>query len=225
MFSAPDPSPPSSLFPTNNSIIHHILRRGRELLISLNHLIDRFQEVVLGHRLASRPNGEHPRLRAHAPDLRSRGVGTEPSQQFEPNSSLARHRPRVDLKDLRPPLQIRQRELHLSVQPPRAFQRGIQRVGAIGGHEDLDIPAGVEPVELIDQLQHGVLDVGVAAVAVAVESRAADAVHFVEEDLLAMPRGTLRCTPSCFAPAGTVPARSARPRRRISAPARSPERG
>mmetsp|Transcript_22292 Transcript_22292/g.53383 ORF Transcript_22292/g.53383 Transcript_22292/m.53383 type:complete len:281 (-) Transcript_22292:263-1105(-) len=79
------------------------------------------------------------------------------------------------------PLEVGQAELHLAVEPPRPQQRGVERVGPVGRHQDLDVAARVEAVELVDNLEHRALHLVVAARAV-VEARAADGVHLVDED-------------------------------------------
>ena len=65
-----------------------------------------------------------------------------------------------------PYLQVRQTELYLPVQTPRSHESGVQGVRPVGGHEDLDVPPGVKAVQLVDELQHGPLDLVVSPGAV-----------------------------------------------------------
>lgn len=54
-------------------------------------------------------------------------------------------------------LKIRQAELYLPVQPARPHQCWVQSVGSVCGHQDFDVAAGVKPIQLVDELQHGAL--------------------------------------------------------------------
>jgi hypothetical protein len=57
---------------------------------------------------------------------------------------------------------------------------GKKRV-PVGGHDDLDVTARIETVELVDELKHRPLHFVITAGSI-VETRAADGVDFVEED-------------------------------------------
>ena len=72
-------------------------------------------------------------------------------------------------------------KLDFAVYPPRAEQSGVEDVETVGGHDDLDVLGGFEAVELVEQFEHGALDLGVAAAA-ALDARGADAVDLVHED-------------------------------------------
>lgn len=55
----------------SDSVVDHVLGGRAELLVALDDLVHRIQKVLLGHRLPPCPDGEHPRLGANAPDVRS----------------------------------------------------------------------------------------------------------------------------------------------------------
>jgi hypothetical protein len=162
-------------------VIGHVSWSGRELGIRLDNFVDRLQEVLLRGHFPPGPDGKHARLGAHATDLRARRVGAQPRQQFESDVALDAHGPRVDLEDVRAPLQVGQPELHLPVETAGPHQGGVESVGPVGRHQHLDVAAGVEPVQLVNQLQHGALHLVVAAGAV-VETRPADGIDLVEKD-------------------------------------------
>mmetsp|Transcript_8389 Transcript_8389/g.28756 ORF Transcript_8389/g.28756 Transcript_8389/m.28756 type:complete len:402 (-) Transcript_8389:352-1557(-) len=162
-------------------VVRHVLWRGAELLVALDDLVDGVQEVLLRHDLPPRPDGEHPRLCAHGPDLRARRVWAKPREKLKPDAPLDVHGPRVDVEDLRPGLQVGQPELHLPVQPPGPEQRGVQGVRSVGGHQDLDVAPRVKAVELVHDLKHGPLNLVVSPRPV-VEPGASDGVNLVEED-------------------------------------------
>ena len=52
---------------------------------------------------------------------------------------------------------VGQGELDLAVQAARAQQRGIQRVGAVGRHDDLDVHCLVKAIHLVQQLHEDAL--------------------------------------------------------------------
>ena len=87
----------------------------------------------------------------------------------------------MNLEDVGPALEVGEAELDLAVEPAGAEEGGVEGVGPVGGHEHLDVAARVEAVELVDELEHGALDLVVAAGAV-VEAGAAHRVDLVEED-------------------------------------------
>ena len=64
-----------------------------------------------------------------------------------------------------PRLLVRRRELDLAVDTAGANKCGIEGVDTIGGHDDLDVSAGIEAVELVEELEHRALDLRVAATA------------------------------------------------------------
>ena len=81
---------------------------------------------------------------------------------------------------LRSALQVGQVELNLPVQSAGSHECGVECVGSVGGHEDFDVAACIEAVELCDDLQHGALYLVVSTCTV-VEASAADGVHLVKE--------------------------------------------
>ncbi len=121
-------------------VILHISRRRIKLQIPLNHLVHARQKVFLRRDLPPRPYRKHPRLRRHTPQLRTRAIRTQPRDQLPPNIPLHAHLLCMDPQDIRPALEIRQRELDFPIDTPRPHERGIERGGAVGGEHDFDIP-------------------------------------------------------------------------------------
>jgi hypothetical protein len=70
---------------------------------------------------------------------------------------------------------------HLAIKTPWAEQCGVERVGPVGRHQNLDVAACLEAVELVNDLEHRALDLVVAARAV-VKTRAANRVDLIDED-------------------------------------------
>ena len=58
----------------------------------------------------------------------------------------------VDLQDLHTGLFIGKSNLDLSVKTSGSEEGGVEGVGPVGGHEDLDVAPGVETIQLINQL-------------------------------------------------------------------------
>lgn len=63
----------------------------------------------------------------------------------------------------RPHLQVRQAELDLSVQTTGSHESRVQSVRSVGGHQDLDVSSGVKSVQLVDELQHGPLNLVISS--------------------------------------------------------------
>lgn len=118
-------------------VVSHVASGGRELCKPLDHLVYGVQKVLLGRYLPAGPNCVHPCLSAHTLDVGPGRVGTEPCEELEPNVPLGRHRPSVDLEDVRPALQIWWAKLNLAVETSRSEQRGIKRVWAVRCHQHL----------------------------------------------------------------------------------------
>jgi hypothetical protein len=60
-------------------------------------------------------------------------------------------------------LDVRQRELDLSIDSSRSNERRVERLDLVGGHDDFDVASSVEPVELVEEFEHGSLDLSLAA--------------------------------------------------------------
>ena len=53
---------------------------------------------------------------------------------------------------------IRKRKLDLPINPARSNQGGVQGLDPVCGHDDLRIPSGVKPIQLVEKLQHSSLN-------------------------------------------------------------------
>ena len=81
---AQDPAAPS---PARALVVSHVLGCRRELLVTLDDLVDAVEEIFFGHALPASPDGIHARLCAHRAQFRSSGVRTQPGEEFEPTRS------------------------------------------------------------------------------------------------------------------------------------------
>lgn len=52
-------------------VIHHVLRCGTKLLVTLDHLVHSIKEIFLRHCFPAGTNGVHPGLCANTPYIRS----------------------------------------------------------------------------------------------------------------------------------------------------------
>lgn len=90
------------------------------------------------------------------------------------------HLAAVDAQDVGAGLDRRGRELDLPVDAAGPQQRGVEDVQPVRRHDDLDVLGGLEAVELVQELQHGALDLGIAARGT-LHARGADGVDLVHE--------------------------------------------
>lgn len=58
---------------------------------------------------------------------------------------------------------VREGELDFSVDAPGTDKGWVQRVDAVGGHDNFDVPAGIESVELVEEFKHRSLDFALPA--------------------------------------------------------------
>ena len=121
---------------------------------------------------------EHARLGAHRLALRAARAAHLRRDLLQVDSAHQVHLPRVNLQDVHPRVLRGVGELDLTIDAPGTEQRRVQNVQSVRRHDHLDLVARLEPVQLVQQLQHGALHLGVAAAAA---SRAADGVHLVHE--------------------------------------------
>ena len=63
-------------------------------------------------------------------------------------------------------LKVGQVELDLPVEPSRSYECGVKCVGSVRCHENLYVAAGIESVQLVDELKHRTLHFVVATSAV-----------------------------------------------------------
>jgi hypothetical protein len=55
-------------------------------------------------------------------------------------------------------LDVRKREFNLAIDATWSNQSGVQGLDLVCGHDDLDVSTSVESVKLVEELQHGSLD-------------------------------------------------------------------
>ena len=133
------------------------------------------------HRRPVPAQRQHPRLDAHRLELRRVEVIRGPRQLVKVDLTREVHLPRVNLHDLRPGVLVGVRELNLAIESAGAEQRGIEDVRPVRRRDDLHPVVAGEPVELVEQLEHGALHLAVA-VGVRVESLGSDGVDLIDED-------------------------------------------
>lgn len=75
----------------------YLRRRGTELLVALDDLVNGLQEILLSYCLSPRPDSVHASLSAHRADVGTGRVGAETRQQLVTNVALAVHGARMDL--------------------------------------------------------------------------------------------------------------------------------
>ena len=68
------------------------------------------------------------------------------------------HAARVNAEDAALGLDVRQRELDLTVNTTRPNEGRVKRLDVVGGHNDLDVTPLIEAIELVEEFEHGPLD-------------------------------------------------------------------
>mmetsp|Transcript_1693 Transcript_1693/g.3240 ORF Transcript_1693/g.3240 Transcript_1693/m.3240 type:complete len:284 (-) Transcript_1693:146-997(-) len=87
----------------------------------------------------------------------------------------------MDLENVEAALLVGEWNLNLAVETPRSQQRRVQHVRPVGRHNHLHLAQPIEPVQLVQQLHEGALDLAVSGGAFG-EAAAADGVDLVHED-------------------------------------------
>mmetsp|Transcript_16567 Transcript_16567/g.32950 ORF Transcript_16567/g.32950 Transcript_16567/m.32950 type:complete len:242 (+) Transcript_16567:190-915(+) len=128
------------------------------------------------------PEREHTRLGAHGLTLCPAGVRHLFGHDRQVNAAHEIHPPRVYLHDGHPVLRVRVRKLDFAIDPSGPQKRRIEDVDPISGHDHLDILRGLEPVELVQQLEHGALHLAVAPGSSSVPPAGSNGIDFVHED-------------------------------------------
>eukprot|EP00050_Salpingoeca_kvevrii_P006166 m.287788 g.287788 ORF g.287788 m.287788 type:complete len:445 (-) comp11847_c0_seq1:145-1479(-) len=125
----------------------------------------------------------HARLGADTLGLCARGAGhcLGNLAQVDPASQV--HLARVNAQNLETSILIWGRKLDFAVNATRTEQRRVENINAVGRHDDLDVLGGLKTIELVEQLQHGALDLAIAATtAAAVHAARADGINLIHKD-------------------------------------------
>mmetsp|Transcript_25251 Transcript_25251/g.79226 ORF Transcript_25251/g.79226 Transcript_25251/m.79226 type:complete len:235 (+) Transcript_25251:651-1355(+) len=138
-------------------------------------------EVNLRHLHAALAQREEASLGADGLDVRARELVLGHDHDLEVDIVGEAHARRVDAKDAALGLGVGQRELDLAVDAARADERRVKALDGVCGHDDLDVAALVEAIELVEELEHGTLDLARAA-GVGVVALGTDGVNLVDED-------------------------------------------
>ncbi|TLS25756.1 hypothetical protein PpBr36_07926 [Pyricularia pennisetigena] len=104
-----------------------------------------------------------PSLRADCLDVGTRQVILLRNELFQIDVLVERHLGGVEGEDLALGVLIRILEQDLSVDTAGSDQGRVKRLNLVGGHNDLYVTTVVETVELVEQLQHGTLDLALAS--------------------------------------------------------------
>ena len=147
----------------------------------IQHLGRRQVEILLRHMHPPLPQGVHAGFGADALQLRAAAAVHLLGDLGQVDAARQVHAARVDAQDVGAGLDRGRRELDLAVDAAGAEQGRVEDVEPIRGHDDFDVLGGFEAVELVEELEHGALDFGVAAAA-ALNAGGADGVDFVHED-------------------------------------------
>lgn len=138
-------------------------------------------EVLLRNMDSPLPQGIHARLCAHALQFCAGAAIHLFSNLGQVDTSGKIHLAAVNAQNIRSGLDARRREFDFTIDAAWSEERGVQNVQTVRGHDDFDVLGGLETVQLVEELQHGALDLRVASRG-AFDSRRTNAVDFVHED-------------------------------------------
>ena len=127
------------------------------------------------------PECVHPGFGAHALDLGTARSGHQLRDLLKVNPAGQVHLPRMDLENVETSILIWRRELDLAVNPSWSQESRVQDVDSVRGHDNLDVLRGLKSVQLVEQLQHGSLDLGISSTS-GLDPGRPNGVDFVHED-------------------------------------------
>merc|ERR1712037_1004417 len=133
------------------------------LLLPVEDVLLALLEVLVGDLHPALPQREEARLRAHGLDVCPGELVLGHDVLLHADVVREGHLARVDVEDPPLGLLVGQRELDLAVDAARADQRRVQALDPVRRHDHLDVPLRVEAVELVEELEHGALDLALAA--------------------------------------------------------------
>ena len=160
---------------------------GRIALFLLGHdhglALRAHHDLVLGlferphhHHACPRPGGKQCRLVHDVFEIRARKPRRPASNNRGIDVVGKRHAPHVDLENLFPTPNVRERHNDLAIETPRAQQRWIEHIRPVGGGDDDDAGIRLEAVHFHEELVEGLLPLVVTAA----ETRAAMATDRID---------------------------------------------
>mmetsp|Transcript_10690 Transcript_10690/g.27212 ORF Transcript_10690/g.27212 Transcript_10690/m.27212 type:complete len:286 (-) Transcript_10690:281-1138(-) len=154
---------------------------GNVPLLLVEGLFLGFDEVVVLDLHSSLAEGEEAGLGADGLDVGAGKFVLGHDELLEVDVVGEVHAAGVDAEDVALGLDVGEGEFDLAVDAAGADEGGVEGFHLVGGHDDLDVAALVEAVELVEEFEHGPLDFAGAAGG-RVVALGADGVDFVDED-------------------------------------------
>mmetsp|Transcript_11041 Transcript_11041/g.31994 ORF Transcript_11041/g.31994 Transcript_11041/m.31994 type:complete len:476 (+) Transcript_11041:3213-4640(+) len=127
-------------------------------LFAVQGLFFRLVEIFLADLHSSFSQGKHTRFRANSLDVGTTELVPALDKLFQVDVLRQGHLVCVNVENVSLRLGVGQREFDLSIDTTGPNEGGIQALDSIRGHDDLDVAALIETVQLIQQLEHGSLD-------------------------------------------------------------------
>mmetsp|Transcript_4964 Transcript_4964/g.16607 ORF Transcript_4964/g.16607 Transcript_4964/m.16607 type:complete len:323 (-) Transcript_4964:459-1427(-) len=135
---------------------------GMSPLLLVEHVLLGLAELGLRHLHAALAQRQQAGLGADGLDVRAGELVLGHDEFLKVDVVRQGHLGRVDAEDVPLGLDVRHGKLNLAIDAPRADERGVQRLDLVGGQDDLDVPPGIEAIELVEQLEHRALDLALA---------------------------------------------------------------
>merc|ERR1719458_697960 len=138
-------------------------------------------EVLLGHVHSPLSESIHTRFSASSLHFSTRAPTHLLCDLPQVDPPCQVHLSGVNLENVETSVLIRRGEFDFPVNATRSEQGGVKDVNPVCGHDHLDVFGGLEPIQLIQQFQHGPLNLTVAA-ATRLNPGGANGVDLVHED-------------------------------------------
>lgn len=163
----------------SSNLLPQSLERNIGITLLLHDLAAGHLKVFLSDMYPTLSEGKHTGLGTDGLTLGTTGIEHLLGDDLEVDAADEIHLAGVDLHNGHTVLHVRVGELDLAIDTARSEEGGVEDIYTVRGHDDLDLLRRFETIELVEQLQHGTLDLGISRSAA---TGLADGVDLVHED-------------------------------------------
>mmetsp|Transcript_23050 Transcript_23050/g.36941 ORF Transcript_23050/g.36941 Transcript_23050/m.36941 type:complete len:416 (+) Transcript_23050:163-1410(+) len=145
--------------------MHHSQIHGRNdaFLLFENDIVFGLIKIVVRHFHSALSQRQQPSLCAHRLEICSTEIVLGRDEVLKHDVVGQSHFLRVNAKDFALRFEIGQWKLNLAVESAWSQQRRVQRLNLVGRHDHFDLATLIEAVELVEQLEHGALNLALSA--------------------------------------------------------------
>eukprot|EP00038_Savillea_parva_P006719 m.165443 g.165443 ORF g.165443 m.165443 type:complete len:430 (+) comp12562_c0_seq1:97-1386(+) len=131
---------------------------GCAFLLAIQHILFGFRKVLRRDLHAPLTQRHEPSLGANGLNVGAREVILGHHKLFQIHIVCQCHFRRMNPKDAPFCFLVGERKFNFAVNPARSNKRWVERINSVGGHNHLDVPTRVKPIQLVQQFQHGALN-------------------------------------------------------------------